>query len=78
MEWWLLARSNFTRASKKAFDTLVVAVAWSLWKQRNARVFNWRNQQKTDDELHQHIMDEIKEWKEDGLGAGCLDSFLRE
>lgn len=27
LEWWLQARSNFTRANKRTFDTLVVAVA---------------------------------------------------
>ena len=27
LEWWLQARSNFTRANNKAFDTLVVAMA---------------------------------------------------
>ncbi|XP_073362603.1 uncharacterized protein [Aegilops tauschii subsp. strangulata] len=39
-EWWLTARTSFFRADRRGFDTMVTAVAWALWKQRNARVFN--------------------------------------
>ena len=45
---------------------------------KNVRVVNRINQQKTVDELHNHIMIEIKEWKEAGLGVGVLDRFVRE
>ena len=78
LDWWLQARRNFMRAARRGFDTFVIAVTWSLWKQRNARVFNRINQQKTVDELHKHIMDEIKEWKEAGLGGRVLDRVVRD
>ena len=37
-----------------------------------------KSTKKTDVELHKHIMNENKEWKEAGLGVGLLDSFVRE
>lgn len=40
LKWWLKERGKFHKADKRGFDTLVIAVTWSLWKQRNARVFN--------------------------------------
>ena len=30
LDWWLQARRNFTRAGRRGFDTLVIAVTWSL------------------------------------------------
>ena len=40
LEWWLRARKSFLWADRRGFDTTVTAVLWTLWKQRNARVFN--------------------------------------
>lgn len=39
-DWWLDKRRNFTGKTKRGFDSFVIATAWSLWKQRNARVFH--------------------------------------
>lgn len=44
---WLHARTNFSKAKKRGFDSLVIATAWSLWKQKNARVFNRGHQIRT-------------------------------
>jgi hypothetical protein len=43
--WWLEARSGVTVANRRRFDTLVILVARTLWKQRNARVFANASQQ---------------------------------
>jgi hypothetical protein len=43
--WWLEARSGVTVANRRGFDTLVILVARTLWKQRNARVFANTSQQ---------------------------------
>jgi hypothetical protein len=36
--WWLRVRKVVAKPSRKGFDTLVLLVAWSLWKERNSRV----------------------------------------
>ena len=48
-----------------------------MWKQRNARVFNKVNEQKTAFDLPFIILDEIAEWKMAGLGVGGLQCFVR-
>ena len=60
---WLAARTGFIGADRRGFDTMVTAIAWTFWKQRNARVFNRANEQKTMFDLPFMILDEIVEWK---------------
>lgn len=60
-EWWLAARKPFGK-NNKSFDTFVVLIAWSLWKQRNARLFNNVGQQFTVTVLVDRIVDEFKLW----------------
>jgi hypothetical protein len=38
--WWLRARKQIAKARRKAFDSLVVRVAWCLWIEQNCRVFS--------------------------------------
>ncbi|RLN13367.1 hypothetical protein C2845_PM09G09680 [Panicum miliaceum] len=40
VDWWLWSRKEVRKEDRKAFDTLVILVAWSLWKERNNRVFS--------------------------------------
>jgi hypothetical protein len=42
VHWWLTSHKVVTKAHRKAFDSLVFAVAWSLWLECNNRVFNWK------------------------------------
>jgi hypothetical protein len=37
--WWSVSRARVCNTNRRKFDTLVILVARSLWKQRNARVF---------------------------------------
>jgi hypothetical protein len=39
-EWWLRERAKFTAKMRKNFDALIILGCWSLWKNRNVRVFN--------------------------------------
>ena len=37
IDWWQWSRKEMHRDDRKTFDTLVVLVAWLLWKERNNR-----------------------------------------
>ena len=39
-DWWRQARQQVVRQHRKGFDSLVVLVAWWIWKQRNACIFD--------------------------------------
>jgi hypothetical protein len=41
--WWVIARKAIHKARHKAFDSLVLLVAQSLWLERNNQVFNFRS-----------------------------------
>jgi hypothetical protein len=43
--WWNSTRDRVQKKDRKRFDTLVILVAWTLWKQRNARTFGNRQKQ---------------------------------
>jgi hypothetical protein len=40
IDWWLLLRKRVHKSQRKGFDSLFALVTWSLWLERNARVFN--------------------------------------
>jgi hypothetical protein len=39
LDWWLQSRLALPSMLRRGFDTLVILVAWNLWKERNRRVF---------------------------------------
>jgi hypothetical protein len=39
-EWWLESRQRVSKLDRRKYDSMIALVARSLWKQRNARVFN--------------------------------------
>jgi hypothetical protein len=41
--WWLASMKIVPKTLHKAFDSLTLLLAWSLWLQRNDRVFNSRS-----------------------------------
>mgnify|MGYP005835639323 CR=1 FL=1 len=67
--WWLQARNAISKTDRRGFDTTVIFVAWSLWKQRNARVFGRVAQQRSPRQLVHQIFDELKEWDEADVGG---------
>ncbi|VAH77821.1 unnamed protein product [Triticum turgidum subsp. durum] len=73
------ARSTYARlcVDRRGFDSTFIAMIWTLWKHRNAWVFNRLEQQCTPTELVLMLLDEVAEWKAAGLGVGGLQRFVR-
>jgi hypothetical protein len=40
VDWWLTSRKRIHKDARKSFDTFMLLVSWSIWKERNNRVFN--------------------------------------
>jgi hypothetical protein len=38
--WWLRQRVRIDASLKPAFDSLILLVAWMVWKERNGRTFS--------------------------------------
>uniref|UniRef100_A0A0A9BLV1 Uncharacterized protein n=1 Tax=Arundo donax TaxID=35708 RepID=A0A0A9BLV1_ARUDO len=53
------------KACRRTFDSIVILCIWSIWKERNARVF--RNQQVTTASLVQLVVDEALLWDRVGI-----------
>lgn len=64
------------KLKRKGFDSLNILIAWSLWKQCNARVFGNEEKKRTVLWLVSQICDDIRDWI--AARAVCLDIFLRE
>ena len=78
VDWWLRTRVGFHGKQKRGFDSLIIVAAWSLWKQRNAKVFNRSEQVKDYNELARAILEEIRDWHIAGVGVGGLERFVRD
>ncbi|KAF8725957.1 hypothetical protein HU200_020534 [Digitaria exilis] len=40
MDWWLTLRGGHNSLRQNGIDSVVMLVVWSLWKERNNRVFD--------------------------------------
>lgn len=58
--WWSWARRRVPCASRKGFDSLVMLICWTHWKERNARTF--RNEASSARELSLQIIQEAALW----------------
>jgi hypothetical protein len=54
---------------RRRFDTLVILVAWTLWKQRNARVFANVSRQLNANQILQKIKEEFSLWEAAIIGG---------
>jgi hypothetical protein len=66
--WWLRARALIHKTDRRQFDTLVLLTAWSLWKQRNARVFVNLGAYCSPVQLADRIKEEFELWTAARLG----------
>jgi hypothetical protein len=69
-DWWALARKRFRRKEKKGFDSFIILIAWRIWKQRNARIFDNVARQFSEVQLVEQIVEEWDLWAKASLG-GC-------
>jgi hypothetical protein len=66
-EWWREAESRVPKLQKKGFNSIVILVAWWLWKHRNACVFDGASP--NSNIVLQHIYQDAHMW---GM-AGAAD-----
>jgi hypothetical protein len=57
-DWWSIARKRFRKKEKKGFDTFIIMIAWRIWKQRNAKVFDNTAREFLEVQLVEQIFDE--------------------
>jgi hypothetical protein len=62
-EWWFRLRLLCSKHSRKSFDGLLFLFWWSLWLERNNRIF--KSQQRTPEQVVQIVKDLV------GRGLAC-------
>jgi hypothetical protein len=65
LDWWLQCRTSLPSAWHAGFDSLVILVAWCLWKERNQRMFH--NARRTPLQLVGFIAEEAERWSMAGF-----------
>jgi hypothetical protein len=71
IRWWPEARQRVPRPQRKGFDSIVLLVVWTLWKERNSRVF--QRYAETLCTICQRVADEVELWKLSGaVGLGLI------
>jgi hypothetical protein len=61
--WWSSARELVRKKDRNSFDTLVILIAWHIWKQRYARVFGNTPLQFSTNQMLSRIKEEFELWK---------------
>jgi hypothetical protein len=75
-EWWLREHDKFTAKTRRNFDALVILGCCTLWKNRNAWVFNNQSLQFSAVVLASRIRDEFSAWTLARRGvSGVYDPF---
>ena len=68
-DWWIYVTGLCWPQERKWLVSLVILVVWSLWKQRNTKVFGNIPQQYNEDEVASWIMKDVKLWSTAGAGV---------
>ncbi|EEE56168.1 hypothetical protein OsJ_05086 [Oryza sativa Japonica Group] len=73
-DWWTNARRFFRTGYRDIFDSVVALICWSLWKERNVRIFEQKV--RTPEQLVEDIKEEILVWKTAGVIQPCNNDHL--
>ncbi|VAH15230.1 unnamed protein product [Triticum turgidum subsp. durum] len=73
VQWWSEARKRIHKKTRKGFYTFVMLICWTLWKQRNARVFGM-GQIKNEWDTVDMIFDDLRNWATAGALGGQIVS----
>jgi hypothetical protein len=57
--WWEEARKRLRKEDRRWFDTFVLLIAWTLWNQRNARVFGNLQRQLSMEQIFDRVVEEF-------------------
>jgi hypothetical protein len=60
---WTEARKRVRKCDRQCFDTLIILTSWTLWKQKNARVFGNVHRQLNSEQIVDYIEQEFKLWE---------------
>ena len=71
-DWWLAGRKRFGKAERKCFDTLVILIFWTIWKERNRRTFDHVSRSVND--VVNLVFEEAVSWLQTGIRS--LEPFL--
>ena len=72
-EWWPTAWKRIPKGHRKGFDSLVLLICWSIWKQRNGRGFGGQGIS-NEEELSTKIYQELRLWLVAGARAATVAS----
>jgi hypothetical protein len=61
--WWSATRVRVPKTDRRKFDALVILIARTLWKQRNAQVFGNVHMQWTTERIISNVQEEFKLWE---------------
>jgi hypothetical protein len=73
-DWWHRSGTKIQKAQKKGFNSVVILVAWWLWKHRNSCVFDGATPDIS--KITQDIRDDAKMWCLAGLAACRAERFV--
>jgi hypothetical protein len=66
--WWTEARKRLRKEDRRCFDTFILLIAWTLWKQRNARVFGNLERQLSTAPIIDSVFEEFSLWRAARVG----------